>query len=83
MMAKLQFDDFDGGKELYKSFGDLFDENMFYSANRYFDSEAPFQLEDILISGSFSEGMPKIVLKKESMSDMDLMLILIKEHQSQ
>jgi hypothetical protein len=76
MMAKLQFDDFDGGKDLYKSFGDLFDENMFYSANRYFDSEAPFQLEDILISGSFSEGMPKIVLKKESMSDMDLMLIL-------
>ncbi|CAB4030397.1 Hypothetical predicted protein, partial [Paramuricea clavata] len=76
LMAKLQFDDFDLGNELYKSFCDLIDQHLFYSANRYFDSEAPFQLEDILISGSISEGMLKIVLKKESMSDMDLMLIL-------
>jgi hypothetical protein len=76
MMAKYQFHNFKEGNKLYKSLRDLIDENCFYSANRYFDSEAPFQLEDILISGSFSEGMQNVALKKESASDIDFMLVL-------
>ena len=42
----------------------------------YFDSKELFQLEDILISGSYSEGMQKIDLKTFSFSDTDFMLIL-------
>ena len=64
------------GKELCKTVGDLLDEHIFNSANNYFDSQAPFQLEDILISGSQSEGTHKINLKKESLSDTDFILIL-------
>ena len=63
-------------KEFFKSLGDMLDEHLFKCANNYFDNEAPFQLEDIIISGSFSEGMLTIDLNNETMSDMDLMLIL-------
>lgn len=63
-------------KEFFKFFGDMLDQHMFKCANNYFDSEAPFQLEDILISGSISEGMFTIDFKNETMSDTDFMLIL-------
>ncbi|CAB4029957.1 Hypothetical predicted protein [Paramuricea clavata] len=64
------------GKKMYKTVGDFLDEHVFNSANNYFDSQAPFQLEDILISGSQSEGTHKINLETESISDTDYMLIL-------
>ena len=63
-------------KEFLKVFGDMLDEHMFKCANNYFDTEGPFQLEDILISGSISEGMFTIDFKKETMSDTDFMLVL-------
>ena len=69
------------GKEMYKTLGDVYDEHVFNSANNYFDSQAPFQLEDMLISGSVNEGTHKINLETESMSDTDFMLIF-EEHQS-
>ncbi len=64
------------GKEFLKTYGNLMDEHIFKSANIYFDSEAPFQLEDIVISGSCSEGIQKINLQTNSMSDIDYMLTL-------
>ena len=64
------------GKQICKTVGELLDERIFNSANIYFDKEAPFQLEDILISGSYSEGMNKVNLKIQSISDIDFMLIL-------
>ncbi len=64
------------GKEFLKTHSNLLDEHMFKSANIYFDSEAPFQLEDIVISGSCSEGIQKINLQTNSMSDIDFMLTL-------
>ena len=64
------------GKEFYKTTGDALDEHIFKCANNYFDHEAPFQLEDIIMSGSFSEGMLTMDFKNETMSDIDFMLIL-------
>ncbi len=64
------------GKEFYTTMGDLIDKCILNSANNYFDSEEPFQLEDILFSGSCSEGTHKVNLKTNSMSDMDFMLVL-------
>jgi hypothetical protein len=68
--------EFEEGKEIYKTVADLLDERIFNSANTYFDNEAPFQLDDVLISGSFSEGMQKVNFKTKSISDVDFMLIL-------
>ena len=63
-------------KESFKTVDDLVDQCLLNSVNNYFDSGEPFQLEDILVSGSYSEGMHKINLKLTSMSDVDFMLIL-------
>ncbi len=68
--------DLEEGKEFFEIVFDLIDECIFNSANKSFDSEEPFQLEDILFSGSFSEGTQKINFKTNSMSDVDCMLIL-------
>jgi hypothetical protein len=68
--------EFEEFKKDMTTVGDLLDEHMFNSANTYFDNEAPFQLDDILISGSFSEGMQKVNFKTNSRSDVDFMLIL-------
>ena len=54
----------------------LVQEHVFLMINNYFDNEPPFQLEDVLLSGSFSEGTLKCNLKEEKLSDMDLMLVL-------
>ena len=64
------------GKDFYKTVGNILDEHIFKCANNYFDSEAPFQLEDILFSGSVSEGMLTMNFKNETTSDIDFMLIL-------
>lgn len=62
--------------EVSKTLSHLLDEHFFNSATNYFDSKEPFQLEDMLISGSYSEGMQRIDLKTSSFSDTDFMLIL-------
>ena len=64
------------GNDVSNTLTRLLDEHVFNSATNYFDSKEPFQLEDILISGSYSEGMQKIDLKTFSFSDTDFMLIL-------
>ena len=48
----------------------------FLTINNYFDNEPPFQLEDVALSGSFSEGTFKMNFKEEKYSDMDFMLVL-------
>ncbi|CAB3985370.1 Hypothetical predicted protein [Paramuricea clavata] len=67
---------FKEGKEMYKILGDLYDEDVFNLANNCFDNQAPFQLEDILVSGSVNEGTHKVNLETKSISDTDFMLIL-------
>ena len=62
--------------EVCRTLAHLIDEHVFSSASDYFDSVEPFQLEDIVISGSYSEGMQKIDLNTLSFSDTDFMLIL-------
>ncbi len=74
--AIIPFIDLKEGKEFFNTLGDLIDQCILNSANNSFDSEEPFQLEDILFSGSHSEGMHKINLQTNSMSDMDFMRIL-------
>ena len=44
--------------------------------NNYFDNEPPFQLEDVVLSRSFSEGTPKFNFKEQKLSDIDSMLVL-------
>ena len=51
-------------------------EHFFLTINTYFDNEPPFQLEDGVLSGSFSEGTPKFNYKEEKISDIDFMLVL-------
>lgn len=54
----------------------LMNQRFFNDFNKYFDSEPPFQLEDVLISGSVSEGTSKMNFTKLDNSDMDVMCIL-------
>ena len=55
---------------------ELIQENFLLTINNYFDNEPPFQLQDVVLSGSFSEGTNKLNVKEETVSDMDLMLVL-------
>ena len=64
------------GKKLCETVRSIHDERIFNSFNKYFDNEEPFQLEDVLISGSYSEGVYKVNLQTNSTSDIDFMLIL-------
>ena len=56
-------------------FSELWREDDFLKINNYFDKEPPFQLEDVVLSGSSSEGTVKFNLK-EKLSDTDFMLVL-------
>lgn len=51
-------------------------QRLFNDVNKYFDNKPPFQLEDVLISGSQSEGTSKMDFNKLNISDLDLMCIL-------
>ena len=64
------------GSEYLKIIGNVLDEYLYNLALNYFDSEAPFQLDDIWMSGSYSEGMQKIDFKELTTSDVDFMIIL-------
>ena len=50
--------------------------NAFCFTSNYFDNEPPFQLEDVMISGSASEGTLKLNFMEETLSDNDFMLVL-------
>lgn len=63
-------------QEITEKGGDMLNQRLFDDVNKYFDSQPPFQLEDVLISGSLSEGTCKINFQELSSSDLDLMLIL-------
>ncbi|XP_028405056.1 protein MB21D2-like [Dendronephthya gigantea] len=64
------------GNEVIRILGDLIDQHVLSSAKKYFDDEGPFQLDDILISGSVSEGTVKINLMTQICSDTDFFLVL-------
>ena len=54
----------------------FYHDNDFLVINNYFDNEPPFQLEDVLLTGSLSEGTFKFSLKERKFSDQDFMLLL-------
>ena len=56
--------------------GESINQRLFNDVNKYFDNEPPFQLQDVLISGSQSEGTAKMDFTKLNISDLDLMCIL-------
>ena len=48
----------------------------FLTINNYFDNEPPFQLEDIVLFGSVSEGTFKVNFKEKRFPNADFMLVL-------
>ena len=69
-------DDLKLGADIFNMFSEMAQEHIFLTINNYFDKEPPFQLEDVVLSGSFSEGTPKFSYKEQKISDMDFMLVL-------
>ena len=63
-------------QKLYSCLEQLMDQRLFNDMNKYFDKEPPFQLEDVLMSGSLTEGTAKMNFSKLDNSDLDLMCIL-------
>ena len=63
-------------RKFYQIVADLFDELLFNAANNYFDEGMPFQLGEVLLAGSLSEGMQTINFEKKQHSDLDLLLVL-------
>lgn len=63
-------------KEVLKLSAGLLDQHVFNSASNYFDNEAPFQLDEVLFSGSLSEGTMTANLRKKLVSDTDFMFVL-------
>ena len=61
---------------LYSYLEKVMNQRLFNDVNKYFDKEPPFQLEDVLMSGSLSEGTAKMNFSKFANSDLDLMCIL-------
>ena len=55
---------------------ELLQEHAFSAINKYFDRDPPFQLEEVMLSGSISEGTLKLNFKVETVSDWDFMLVL-------
>ena len=63
-------------RKFYEMLGDLLDEFLFNAISNYFDKEMPFQLEEVLLAGSISEGMQTINFEKKQCSDQDFLLVL-------
>ena len=64
------------GNEVIRILGSLLDQHVLSSAEKYFDDKGPFQIDDIVISGSLSEGMFKVNLMTQKCSDTDFLLVL-------
>ena len=63
-------------RKFFAIMGDILDEFLFNATNNYFDKEMPFQLEEVVLAGSMSEGMQMMNFEKKQCSDQDFLLVL-------
>lgn len=63
-------------QKLYNRLDVLSYQRLFNDMNKYFDSHTPFQLDDVLISGSVNEGTNRMNFNEFNTSDLDLMCVL-------